>query len=452
MAEADNEQDDQQPRARRLTIGRRVAAAADLAAFAVHESAGRYIPVRDTALAHAIAEDAERFGPTAAVVSELMPAITRVIDQETSAFRNRISHRYEVFNPDRETVALADEDSELTPAAYDALENRLHHLLEKANYERLSDAQINKAIEMASSHGLSIVLEPERVERFNVYVRGRRFETVKVKHRWRLRKEERKVEVYRRLAVVFQLKGEPHINLKLFREIQVNDLESLFPHARVTMNGWDRLKIVGGGLGALGGVARQVSKIVLGGAVAATQFLWVVIAALFTLSFRSFFGYRGAKLVRTGQMTHNLYFKNVANNAAVIHSLVHAIFEEEVKEALLAYAFLSHVPEGKKPIASPGQLRAEIEPWLMEDFGVAVRFDAPDAMEKLARLQLWEDRDAWKVLSPEQAVKRLGDHFVGSHTSDYHESVVARHEGDEADEDPGALSGPSPVRDMDAAS
>jgi hypothetical protein len=235
---------------------------------------------------------------------------------------------------------------------------------------------------------------------------------------WRhpIRGEPRQVELYRRLAVVFQLVGDEQLNLKLFREIPGADVEALLPHADVEMTQFDRFKVVAGGLGALGGVATKVWAVIVHGAALASNFLWLVIVAMLGLSVRSFFGYRTARKHRLSQMTHNLYYQNVANNAGVVHQLLGSIAQEELKEALIAYVILRSEPR----IDDVQALEDAVQDWLHDTFAVEVDFDGPDAVETLDRLGLWANRGRWQVMAPADAIAQLEAHWRQRRSRGYH--------------------------------
>jgi hypothetical protein len=174
--------------------------------------------------------------------------------------------------------------------------------------------------------------------------------------------------------------------------------------------------VVAGGLGALGGVATKIWAVIVHGAALASNFLWVAVAAMLGLSVRSFFGYRSARHQRTSQMTHNLYYQNVANNAGVLHQLLGNIAQEELKEALIAYVMLrSH--EGIDDVRA---LEDVVEAWLHETFAVDVDFDGPDAVETLDRLGLWTDRERWRVMPPAEAIAELDKHWRQRRSLRYH--------------------------------
>ncbi len=189
------------------------------------------------------------------------------------------------------------------------------------------------------------------------------------------------------------------------------------------MTRFDQLKIVGGGLGALGGVATKLWAVVVNGAAIASGFLWAATVAMVGLSVRSILGYRRAKTVRSSQMTHHLYFQNVANNAGVLDQLLTSIGHEELKEALLGYAILS----SDRSIDDMGSFKSATEAWLVEAFGVRVDFDAADAYESLSRLELWADADAWQVVTPEEAIERLEARWKARKGVGYHLKAWREH-------------------------
>ena len=375
----------------------------------------RFVPVRSEDLVAALQADAS-LGVVASRVSEVASAMEALVEQEAATLRRALSRRYERFNPARETVVVTEDDAKQCSRSLGELCEVLEYLLDKANYERLDDGQLASALSVTNSHGIRVRVDPGRVRILDLYVRGqttveRRIRTL----RHPLAGEERKVELFRRLAVVFQLADEEVLNLKLFRDIPVADVEALLPHAEVEMSTFDRLKIVGGGLGALGGLLVKAITSLIKGAMMTGQLLWAVIAALLGLSFRSFFGYRRAKHARVSQMTHNLYYQNVANNVGVLDLLLANIAEEELKEAVLAYALLRARPEVGWP--DLGSLAHE---WLSRTFGVDVDFDVDDALETLRRFGLVASEEDCRPVDPDTALTVLRQRWVARDGADYH--------------------------------
>lgn len=375
----------------------------------------RYVPVRIEALMAEIAEEPERFGEIAECIDALELAFEHAIVQETTTFKRLVGRTYEAFNPARETIAHEEHDAH--DRDIEALRSMVAYLLDKANYEPLEEGQLEATLHLASTHGMRIRVNPDRVQFLDLYVRGRA-ETSRSVRTWRhpIRGEERPVEIFRRLAVVFRPSDEPRVSLKLFREIPLEDVEALLPHAEPQMTRFDKLKIVGGGLGALGGIATKLWAVLVNGAAIASGFLWAATAAAVGLSVRSILGYRHAKKVRASQMTHHLYYQNVANNAGVLDQLLASIGHEELKEAMLGYVVLHSDPS----IHDMRSFESAVSGWLRDAFGVRVDFDGPDAHESLTRLELWADAEAWTVVSPTEAIARMDGRWKARRGADYH--------------------------------
>jgi hypothetical protein len=223
--------------------------------------------------------------------------------------------------------------------------------------------------------------------------------------------------VYRRLVVIARLKGDPHVLIKMFKDIPEEDVEALLPHAEIRMNWSDRLFMLGGGAGVVGSTGAQVAKIVSASLLAISRLLWVVTFGFCVLVYRTFNGYRLARHKRDSQRTRHLYFQNVANNAGTLAVLMSMIAQEDIKEAVLAYLLCA---TDEHPVGSPAELQARADAWLQQRFGIDVDFDAEDAIETLDRLGLWQDRAALRVVAPSEAVSRLNKQLHDERWADFY--------------------------------
>lgn len=369
----------------------------------------RYIPVRAEDILDALLADGVDDVEGVAELRRVSEGLDRVVSQEIEELRRGLDRAYDQHNPARDTLMVDRADGGVETAE---LRRMLAYVLDKANYETLDDVQLEAAVGAASSHGIRIRVNPERIEWIELWVRGRTTAKRSVRSLRRpIKGIEHEVELYRRLAVVFRARGDDTINLKLFREIPVADVEALLPHAEVAMSSFDRVKVFGGSLGAMGGVLARMLETT----VAATQFMWLGVAALAGLSIRSFLGFRRAKHVRLSQMTHHLYYQNVANNAGVLDRMVGAIGQEELKESMLAYMLIRR---GK--IGSVAELGEAATQWLAEHFDVRVDFDAADAVTTLDRFDLWDDREGWRMREPKAAAERLTRIWQTRETAGFH--------------------------------
>ncbi len=378
-----------------------------------------FIPIRACDIAAALGSDRERLGPAAAALGHVAEAVADVIEQEALAFERALCDRYAAFNPDRDTEPPGPLDALRTPEGYAALHRRLEYLLENANFVRLDNVQIDAAVAQANSHGLRVRLNPDRVRELHTWVRGRgRIERRRRTWRHPWHGEARQYDVFRRLVVVARLRDDPHVLLKMFKEIPVVDVEALLPHAEVSMSWTDRLLAVGGGAGAVGSTAAKTFQIVTG-VLVWSRLAWALLIGGGIIAFRTVLGYRSAQIKRDSQRTRHLYYQNLDNNAGVIHSLISMTAQEEAKEAMLAFA----IAHAEGPFESPAEIGPRVEAYLRRRFNVQVRFDLPDGLDALQRLGLRADDRGACVVAPDRAVDILRAHWRARRTVHHHEAA-----------------------------
>ena len=366
----------------------------------------RFIPLRPADLAQRLADNARSFGMQADDFLAVAQALEAALDTESAIVQRKVTCDYARFNPDRDTLPSRDESDEPSDQEYTELLNQVAYLLDKANYERLSDVQIEQAVLRASRRSLHVRVHPDRVQFIEVWIRGRGTSTKQERVKWKpWKKQDVTIDVFRRMVVVARLKGSPHVVLKLFKDIPEADVEALLPHAEVTMTLLDRLKLFATGAGTLGVTASKLLKVAIGFA-ALTKLAWILVVGLGTIGVRTVLGYRRAHIDRDWQRTRHLYFQNLGNNASVLQLLVATVKQEEVKEAVLAYLFCH---DSSRKWSDEAKLCDAIEDWLHATAGVRVDFDIADALDKLERLDLFANRATLTTVSPAQAIARLND-------------------------------------------
>mgnify|MGYP006267600385 CR=1 FL=1 len=396
----------------------RISTAAEL-----HLPDDRFIPLRAGDLADRIAADQRAFGAAAPHAAAMLEALDAVIDQEITAMERDLQTRYAAINPDRDTLPGPRTTANGTDRAELRMLDALGYVFNKASYEKLDDVQIDSAIRVANSHGLKVRIDPEGVESLAIWVRG--LSTVTRRRRTiahPLRGVEHELDVYLRLAVAARVRGEDALRLKLYREIPAADLEALLPHARVTMSTLDRLQVFGGGAGALGGVAFKLPAVIATGLAGLASLGNALLIALGGLAIKSFMGWRRNKQSRRARRTQHLYDQHMAANAAVLDAVLVQIGEEEIKEALLAWAATIATGGG----ADPDRLRDWAERWLEGVTGRPVRFDAEDGVETLRRLGLLENGRLIDRAEPAPAIERLWACWRNRTTRTYHTDILER--------------------------
>ena len=109
-------------------------------------------------------------------------------------------------------------------------------------------------------------------------------------------------------------------------------------------------------------------------------------------------------------LSDSLYFKNLGNNSGVFPALIDASEEEELKETILAYAFLN---KSEQPLTAQ-ELDAVIERWFKDKFQITIDFDVEDALRKLKNIGLGtEINGKWTVLPLEKALARVDEIWDG---------------------------------------
>ena len=344
---------------------------------------------------------------------QLAHMLAQIFHFEFHGVLEAIKDSYADLDPDVDTRRIdIDRGPELKPFV-----DLLDGLLEKANYERISEVELNRALTESSLFKIRLHVDFSDFAEVSLFARGQslRSETLPTWFGLRSRRIEfvnyDRVVVYLKIRDDFETAAPEHSHcragatlLKLFRDVPRADLEMLFPNTRVRMRLIDKLFIgvpalVSGGivlstklgaslvlLGSLFGywlglhdqpteLNQARVMILLAGAAALAGYLW-----------KQFSSFKNRKIRFMQALTQNLYFRNLDNNAGVFHRLVNDAEDEESKEALLAYFFLLVSP---MPLA-PGELDRQIEAWFEANWDCRIDFEIEDALQKLCRLGLVE--------------------------------------------------------------
>jgi len=315
---------------------------------------------------------------------------------------------YAPLNPDRDTIRLA------SPVEEDEMEfvGLLESLLNRANYEKLTDAELKSAMEEASLFQLRIHIDFEQFSEFLLFTRGEKTKTERVSKYFGLIKTEQTFTNFDRVVVYVKFSPDSSSGrsehkpgttlLKLFQNVPKADIEILFPDTRVGMRTIDKLMIgvpaiVGGGivLTTKVGAALLLLMGLLGywlgmssAPVAIDQATLIAIfaglGAIGSFIWKQFMNFKNRKLKFMQTLTENLYFKNLDNNAGVFHRLVDDAEEEECKEAMLGYYFLL----SRSELSQVANLDEAIEKWFRVSWDVDLDFEVEDALAKLVELGL----------------------------------------------------------------
>jgi hypothetical protein len=352
---------------------------------------------------------------------------------------------YAPFDPDADTRQIRELPESERADCQRRLLVELRSLLDAANFEEVTERDLERAFESESLLKVRLHVEFDDFEDVAFFRRGETVRTATVRRLWGLWKREIRFHNYDRVVVYVRFRSAEHFAerrreelsfepgstiLKLFQNVPRPDLEMLFPNSEVRMRRVDKAMI--GVPAVVSGVAVVVTKLV-----ASLGLLILLVGAWLGVSDRDVeldqnelialgvgIGSAGGYLVRQVSkfknrkirfmktLADNLYFKNLDNDAGVFHNLLDSAEEEEHKEAVLAYWFL--LTEGP---ASPSELDRAIEKWFAERWACEIDFEVDDALGKLHRLGLADtEGDRWRAVELEEARRHLDEVWDGYFT------------------------------------
>jgi hypothetical protein len=414
-----------------------------------------FIPVRKTDILDALVErGAFADGAQREQFRQICRMLAAVYHYEYFDRLEKLRHAYYYFNPELSPHARFSADA--LDRAYAELLESLTAVLKGANFVEVS----HEEIERAHREGVEVHVETRaplddfRDVRF--FRRGHHQESFEIPRWFGWRKQTVEATVYDDVVLFVALKPDVRdlhkrrrslqrsirpgsVLIKYFRNIASSDLNALFPNVQVVMSMWDKLTlgvpaIVGGipillklastvtvlflVIGFYLGLSASVHDDAMTGALAAMSGL----VALGGFILRQWMKYQRQSLMYQKQLTDNIYFRNVNNNAGIFDYIIGAAEEQECKEAFLAYYFL------QQGALTQGDLDRRIESWLQDAFHLDADFEVDDALQKLDRLGLLRrDGERISVPPPEDALAQLDT--VWDNYFQYSSKATARRDG-----------------------
>jgi len=218
----------------------------------IHLDPKRYIPYRK----HDIVEMCLSGNELDAVQAEQFRVCSRLLHSvfhyEYHALQEQLKNAYVPVNPDTDTRKVKLNRSETEPRYIDLLES----LLDKANYEKVSDADLQQALQEESMFKIRLQVDFTDFEEVLLFCRGQSMRNETLLSWFGLRERNISFTNYDRVVVYLKFrhdfdpsKGQLPANragatlLKLFQNVPKADLEMLFPNTRVRMRTMDKLLI-----------------------------------------------------------------------------------------------------------------------------------------------------------------------------------------------------------------
>ncbi len=352
----------------------------------------------------------------------------------------KIERSYKPFNPDSDIVSNVTISEDEYNIKEKELYKQISPILNNANYEVLTKEMLEEAMNKTSPYGVEVSVDFDDFEEIQLYFRGESIQIDKVPDpkKFYLSKKSISEPVYRRLFLLIKPKllevrakeiahgdekdldkvkrklarqkpllvvdeRDRSIYIKLFKNIPHMDLEMLFPNTKVKMTLFDKAKlsIVGGG-GTIGGGTTLAAK--LGAATIEPISALMAIGAFGGILWRQIKEVFSRKTHYMAKLSQKLYFHNLDNNEGALNYILGMAKDEESKEALLVYIFLSHHRGGM----DLKELDESIERYVKEVYGINMNFEVDDGIAKLRDIGLiLEYGNKFSVVEVDKAIDIL---------------------------------------------
>jgi hypothetical protein len=398
----------------------------------------QFIPVRKEDLFSALIKQGDLADPAARELFWRFARTLRTIcHYEYSETLDRLRDDYYYFSPEIAGHAVVDRVK--SDCAYDDLIRSLDKVLKDANFEELPHADVTEA-HRKRTVPVAVKAEHDDFREVRFYKRGRHIEQFEVSEWLGLRRRKVETEVFDDIVLVVAMKTQDEIGsrrelrilkrrkivpgsvlLKYFRNIACGDLYALFPNARVVMSNFDKaflgVPAIAGGIPILIKLYATISVLFLvagiyfggSGSVADADMKGALaalmgIVALGGFAVRQWLKYQHQTLKYHMELTENIYFRNVNNNAGIFDYLIATAEDQETKEAAIAYHFIRKA----KPAPTAAEVADGVETWLAKNFAVRIDFKIANALATLNRFGLVRrEGEQLFVLSLEPAIAQL---------------------------------------------
>ena len=349
-----------------------------------------------------------------------------------------LKQNYALFDPD---LSPGEREGFAGKSDFSTFKTTLLNVLERANYSRVNQETLDKALKDSDLIGLNLAIDFKAFKDYELYVRGHHKTKEKIS-RFVFWKKEIEVEYYDRVMIFLNYQDVHYfkekkvdldklpidpgcIVLKVFKRVPKNDLETIFPNAVPKMSTTDKLLFWIPGIG--GGISLLSTKVIpalilmyaayksgesidlLNSKTSLNQGL-IALGILAAYLFRQYSNFVNKKIKYSKMLSDSLYFKNLGNNSGAFYSLLNSSEEEVLKETILAYAFLNR---SETPLTAE-ELDCQIESWFATKLNTDLDFHVKNALLKLKNIGLGvETNGKWEVISLEKALIRIDEVWDG---------------------------------------
>lgn len=380
--------------------------------------------------------------------TQLARMLGAILHYEYSAELDQLRETYFYFDPevDPREFGFAKDLSE----PYRQLSEEFIRILTDANFVEVSHEDITKAFAERARVRVKIKAPIEDYRDVRMFRRGSHMETIEIPAWFGLRKRPLEVKVYDDVVLMVATKPDDMssdetrralssarrggqkvrsgaVLFKYFRHIARADLKALFPNVRVVRSLLDHLMLgvpaILGGVPILIKLASTLTVLFLvagfylglSGTMQDRDMEQALAAlsgilALGAFLLRQWGNFHRQSLIHQKQVTDNVYYRNVNNNAGIFTYLIGEAEDQDWKEVLLAYYGLL-IEAG--PVTRD-VLDVRIEELLARVIGVSADFDVDHALSRLRQFDLVIGTDGGLTAVPlVDALRRLDREWKG---------------------------------------
>jgi len=416
--------------------------------LAAPEKRDRVIPLRKSDIIDGLLAEGRLDEADQARFGQLARMLRAILHYEYLEELDRLRETYFYFDPEIDPLEFGSAKD--LNAAYRELSDELVRVLTDANFIEVSHEEITKAFTEGARVRVKIKAPIEDYRDVRMFRRGSHMETIKVPAWFGLRRRPLEIKVYddvllmvatkpdgmdaadNRLALLSARRGGQKVRsgavlLKYFRHIARADLKALFPNVRVVRSLIDHLML--GVPALLGGVPILIK-------LASTMTVLFLVAgfylglsgtihdkdmeqalaalsgllALGAFMLRQWGNFHRQSLIHQKQVTDNVYYRNVNNNAGIFTYLIGEAEDQDWKETLLAYYGLL---TETAPLTREA-LDVRIEEFLVRAIGVSADFDVDHALSRLREYGLVIETGGGLAAAPlPDALARLDREWKG---------------------------------------
>ncbi|MEL7500555.1 MAG: DUF3754 domain-containing protein [Planctomycetota bacterium] len=369
-------------------------------------SRSTFIPLRHFDLKQVVRKEFELNDREADKFFRMCTQLHTLFHVEHQESLRRLEELYELLDPDTQLVEVEGVNSESRRDLGDHLIDCVSGLLFSAHYKRLSEEELQRAIDVGWNWGVKLEVNFDLFDRLEIFARG--YTTITItRRRWQnfFRLESIELPEFTRLIMAFRIKESDNndrnpvmhmldhrfVYLKTFKNIPETEVEILLPGTRVRLTRFDRAKIL---FPTISGMAITGYKLFRSALLLTLAFSWqtwfgvaVLVGGAVGYIVKSVMSYFRTKKNYQHGLTRNLYLKNLDNNLSVLYRILNEAEEQEVSEIILAYSILWKHPDAKNGVDSK-ELDELVESFIRKTVDVDVDFEVHDALGKLARLHL----------------------------------------------------------------